>query len=51
MNAARKLTVTIGLVAMTAALAAAFLTANVWLYVLAGLAGLATLVAWQLRRK
>ena len=49
MSGARKLTVALGLVATTAALAAAFVTANGWLYVLAALAGVSTLVVSQLR--
>ena len=46
---ARRLTVALGLIATTAALAAAFVTANSWLYLLAGLAGLSTLLLGQLR--
>ena len=49
MSPARKLTVALGLTATTAALAAAFLTANSWLYLLAALAGISTLVIAQLR--
>ena len=50
MSNARRLTVALGLVAMTAALAAAFLTANVWLYVLAALVGVGILIASQTGR-
>lgn len=49
MSGARRLAIALGLVATTAALAAAFITANSWLYLLAGLAGVSTLVAGQMR--
>lgn len=49
MTGARKLAVAPGPGTTTVALAAAFVTAGSWLYLLAALAGLSTLRDWPLR--
>jgi len=49
MTGARRVAVALGFVGTTAALAAAFVTADSWLYLLAGLSGFATLFVWQVR--